>query len=117
MRKKICGHPGCNRLIDPGERYCKEHAGEPKREEPFKTAVRANASLYNTTRWRKLRNRKIREHPYCVKCGIDKYLEVHHLTPPRGDGELFFNEENIIVVCETCHRIITNGEIRGRKRR
>jgi 5-methylcytosine-specific restriction protein A len=117
MIKKICGHPGCTRLIDKGKTYCKEHTREPAREEPFKKAVRANASLYNTVRWRNLRTRKIKENPYCVKCGIDKHLEVHHIIPPRGNEELFFDEENIIVVCQSCHRIITNGEIRGRKRR
>jgi 5-methylcytosine-specific restriction protein A len=117
MKKKICGHPGCARLADSGERYCREHTREPASAEPFRNALRANASLYNTARWKKLRNKKIKENPYCAKCGAGERLEVHHLVPPRGNGELFFDEGNMIVVCESCHRIITNGEIRGRQRR
>jgi 5-methylcytosine-specific restriction protein A len=71
--------------------------------------------LYNTARWRKLRSKILKEHPHCDKCGIDRRLEAHHVRPPRGDEELFYDENNIIVVCQSCHRIITNGEIRKRK--
>jgi 5-methylcytosine-specific restriction protein A len=116
MLKKICNYPGCTRLINPGEKYCPEHTREPVRKEPFKKAFRSNAPLYNSAKWRKLRSAKIKENPWCAKCGADKHLEVHHLIPPRGNEELFFDADNIIVVCESCHRIITNAEIRKRRR-
>jgi 5-methylcytosine-specific restriction endonuclease McrA len=118
MKKKICNYPGCNTLIDITERYCTEHKREPKGAEPYKNAERSNASLYNTTRWRKLRSKILKEHPNCFRCGISKNetrLEVHHVVEPRGNEELFFDETNLTAVCPPCHRILTNKEIWGRK--
>jgi 5-methylcytosine-specific restriction protein A len=115
MKKKLCNHPGCNRLIDIGERYCPEHTRERK---PFENAVRANASLYNTVAWRKLRGKILKEHPYCTRCGISKKetsLHVHHRIEPRGNEALFFDETNLLPLCESCHRVITGKEIRSRK--
>jgi 5-methylcytosine-specific restriction protein A len=117
MKKKLCNHPGCSRLIDIGERYCTEHAAREKRK-PFEGANRSNASLYNTAKWRKLRNKILREQPYCYKCGIGKNetsLQVHHVIEPRGDEALFYDESNLLPVCESCHRILTAKEIRNRK--
>jgi 5-methylcytosine-specific restriction protein A len=116
MKRKICNSPGCNTLIDPSERYCPQHKKEQPK--PFINAIRYNELLYNTTRWRQLRSRVLKEQTSCFKCGINKTeakLEVHHITPPRGNEELFFEKENLVVVCSNCHRIITNQEIRNRK--
>jgi 5-methylcytosine-specific restriction protein A len=115
MKRKICNSPGCNALIDTSERYCPLH----KREQPapFGNAVRYNESLYKTTRWRSLRAKVLREQTACFRCGTsEEKLEVHHLVPPRGNEELFFDENNLVAVCPTCHRTITNEEIRNRKR-
>jgi 5-methylcytosine-specific restriction protein A len=114
MKKKICNSPGCNRLIDHGSRYCDEHTRPPTI--PFKNAVRTNGLLYNTTRWRKLRKIIIEESPFCSMCGAtETELEVHHAIPPRGNEDLFFDKNNLVVVCSDCHRVVTNREIRKRK--
>jgi 5-methylcytosine-specific restriction protein A len=113
MKKHICHHPGCNALIQPTERYCEMHT--PQAIKPFEGAVRYNERLYNTTRWRTLRSKIIKENPSCCKCGVEaneSRLEAHHIMPPKGNEELFFNESNIIVVCSACHKIITAKEIR-----
>jgi 5-methylcytosine-specific restriction protein A len=117
MKKKICNSPGCSNLINSNERYCKEHTFEPVRT-PFKNATRFNESLYHTAQWRTLRKKILNEQPYCFKCGIPKdetKLEVHHIIPPRGNEELFFNENNLVAVCPVCHKIITSQEIQNRK--
>jgi 5-methylcytosine-specific restriction endonuclease McrA len=108
MRKKICSYPGCNTLIEPTERYCAKHIIEHK---PFENAIRYNEALYNTSQWRSLRKEKIKECPYCELCGAESNLEVHHKVPPEGNEELFFNRDNLQVVCSACHRIITAREI------
>jgi 5-methylcytosine-specific restriction protein A len=120
MRKKICAYAGCNTLVEPDERYCPLHKYKREYEhiKPFEGATRFNEHLYNTSMWRAIRKKKIAECPYCVKCGIPKeeaILEVHHVIPPRGNEELFFDPGNLIVVCGNCHKIITAGEIRKRK--
>jgi 5-methylcytosine-specific restriction protein A len=115
MKKKLCNHPGCNRLVDIGARYCAEHTRERK---PFENAVRTNDSLYNTAAWRKLRGKIVKEHPYCARCGMSKKetsLHVHHVIEPRGNEVLFFDEHNLVPVCESCHQKITAEEIRRRK--
>jgi 5-methylcytosine-specific restriction protein A len=116
MKRKICNHPGCNCLIVPPERYCSKHQRE--RPQPFETAKRFNELLYNTTRWRKLRTKILKEQTHCSKCGLsnsETKLEVHHVIPPRGNEELFFDENNLVAVCPLCHKIITGREIRNRK--
>jgi 5-methylcytosine-specific restriction protein A len=115
LKKKICNYPGCNQLIDQSERYCSRHKKEEPK--PFGSAVRYNELLYKTTQWRSLRNRILKEQTCCFKCGISKNetsLEVHHIIPPKGNEELFFDEDNLAAVCPVCHKIITNQEIRNR---
>jgi 5-methylcytosine-specific restriction protein A len=117
MKAKICNSPGCNELIPPTERYCPRHKKEPGK--PFSSAIRFNEELYHTSQWRKLRATILKEQPNCSKCGIsgsESKLEVHHIIPPRGNEELFFDENNLVSVCPVCHKIITNKEIGNRKK-
>jgi 5-methylcytosine-specific restriction endonuclease McrA len=116
MKRKICNYPGCTTLIAMTERYCGEHKRE--NSTPFQNAVRTNAALYNTDRWKKLRSKIVKEHPYCSRCGISKKesrLEVHHIIAPRGSEELFFDEDNLVPVCESCHSVLTAQEINSRR--
>jgi 5-methylcytosine-specific restriction endonuclease McrA len=112
MKKKICNHPGCNELIEPTERYCPQHKKEQPK--PFSSAIRFNEKLYKTTQWKQLRKKILKEQPACFKCGSTNNLQIHHIIPPLGNEELFFNENNLVVVCLACHQIITNKEIRKR---
>jgi 5-methylcytosine-specific restriction protein A len=110
MKAKICSQPGCSTLIVIDTAYCEKHKIE--KVAPFKNAVRTNEHLYNTARWRKLRNKILKESPNCSRCGADANLQVHHRTPPRGDEELFFDENNLTPLCESCHRVATAKEIK-----
>jgi 5-methylcytosine-specific restriction endonuclease McrA len=51
--------------------------------------------LYNSTQWRKLRQAHLMSNPLCVMCQQLDWIEaatvVDHVTPHRGDRELFFN--------------------------
>jgi 5-methylcytosine-specific restriction endonuclease McrA len=117
MKKYICRYPGCNKLLEsPG--YCEEHIIREK-DKPFSGAIRFNEKLYNTTRWRQLRKKILKEPQSCYRCGIDgneTEFEIHHIIPPMGNEELFFDESNLVAVCPVCHKIITNKEIRDRKK-
>jgi 5-methylcytosine-specific restriction endonuclease McrA len=116
MRLKICREPGCSTLVPVTETYCDKHRRE---RVPFANAVSTNAGLYNTVRWRALRKKVIAERPYCSCCGISRgesRLEVHHVVPPRGNEEPFFDEGNLMVVCGDCHKKITAREIGKRNR-
>jgi 5-methylcytosine-specific restriction protein A len=110
MRARICHYPGCDTLIQPNETYCGQHIRPPSI--PFENAVRSNN--YNTTQWRRLRKKILKEQPNCSRCGSTENLQVHHIIPPRGNEDLFYDESNLTTICATCHRVITNQEIRKR---
>jgi len=116
MLRKICNHPSCNALIDTTERYCPEHRVESE-SKPFSKAVRYNSALYATSRWRNLRKAILKENPRCERCGIGRdeaSLHAHHIIPPRGNEELFYDETNLGVLCAGCHRAETARETRRR---
>ena len=117
MKLYRCKTPGCNYILDrPG--YCERHqrpvqtATESK---PFATANRTNQSMYRTYKWRKLKSEIIKQQPYCAICGVTVGLQVHHVQPPRGDASLFYAPENLIVLCEHCHRRLTQLETTSRR--
>lgn len=51
--------------------------------------------LYNTARWRKLRDLQLSMQPLCERCLAMDIVEpatvVHHATPHRGNEELFWS--------------------------
>jgi 5-methylcytosine-specific restriction protein A len=102
MKKKICNYSGCSKLIDSNERYCKEHQYTSV---PFQNAKRYNETLYNTSQWRKLRKEILKEQPNCCRCGTDTDLQVHHIIPPKGDEDSFYDKSNLTTICSSCHRI------------
>lgn len=115
-RAGICGEPGCSALVPSGVSYCARHVKEPRR--PFASAVRRNAGLYATAQWRRLRKAVLERQPFCARCGIGRdeaALHVHHIIPPMGNAEAFFNGANLTVLCGRCHGLETARETRGRR--
>lgn len=111
-------------LTTPG--YCPRHAhrhavmregggGKPA----FVNARRTNYELYRTKRWRDLKRQQLTATPYCTICGAKRsdgaQLQVHHVIPPRGDEDIFYDSGNLQVICLTCHRKITGSELSARK--
>ena len=70
-------------------------------------------NVYNTAKWRKLRQAYLMQHPLCELCG-KVALEVHHITPiSKGETELEmkelgFNPNNLMSLCEECHHKLHN---------
>jgi len=75
-------------------------------------------SFYNTPQWKNLRNRYIREHPYCQMCLEDGHVveaeEVHHIKPfLEGTTEeekwsLLTDEDNLMSLCKDHHHQVHN---------
>lgn len=106
---KLCIFPGCRQFAIAGKCYCTNHYVEKK---PFQSATRSNN--YNTAEWRQLRKEVIQEHPYCDKCGREDHLQVHHILPPRGNTALFYDKNNLQVLCIYCHAAETGHEVHER---
>lgn len=89
---------------------------EPERDK-YRERAEPWRAWYRTARWRKLRMSVfVRDHFTCRECGrIDgntSRLVCHHLTPHKGDEELFWDENNLGCVCAPCH----DGPIKQRER-
>lgn len=102
--KKPCGHPGCQELIEIGDRYCSKHSTISF----FKQDNRPSASKrgYNS-KWQQARKSYLSRHPLCVRCQAKgKYTQatvVDHITPHRGDKNLFWDSNNWQPLCKACH--------------
>ena len=64
--------------------------------------------LYNTTRWRRLRNRQLQQTPYCQQCyrNTQQYVYANvadHITDHRGDDRLMWDPGNLQSLCRECH--------------
>ena len=126
MIKRICQYSGCNDMSEPGHTYCAKHLVESQKKhkewledhkkKPFENATRTNN--YNNAEWRKLRKEVLERDNYqCQQCGITAKesgfpLEIHHVIPPKGNKELFFDINNCVTLCKFCHSRITQMEVR-----
>lgn len=72
-----------------------------------------NWQLYNSTRWRKLRQNQLMVKPLCELCKsrgfITSATEVHHIQK-FSDGQnlmeksdLCYDSTNLLSLCDTCH--------------
>ena len=130
MLKRICQYSGCNEMAEFGHTYCKAHLVESqkkhqewlkdhKKKKPFENAVRANN--YNNSEWRRLRMEVLKRDCYqCRQCGATAEesgfpLEIHHIIPPKGNRELFYNINNCVTLCKFCHTRITQEEVKENK--
>ena len=128
MLKRICNYSSCNEMAEPGHTYCAKHLAESQKKheewlknhnkkKPFENAVRTNS--YNNAEWRALRKEVLKRDGYCCcQCGATAAesgfpLEIHHIIPPKGNKELFFDINNCVTLCKVCHSRITQEEVRG----
>ena len=123
MIKRLCIFPSCRELAVNGHKLCEKHlkeSEERRKEYCFQTGKRSNEGMYNTTRWRNLRKKIIKQQPFCSFCGWtgseDNPLTVDHVICPRGNEDLFYDETNLQVLCRNCHNRKTAEEIRERKK-
>ena len=119
MKAKLCGWPGCTHIVTNDPYYCPVHrkmSDQRKKETAFKGATRY--ADYSNPAWRKLRAKVLKEHPSCSRCGISNVkLHVHHIEAVRDNPSRFLDESNLIVLCESCHAIETQREIKQRHSR
>lgn len=74
--------------------------------------------VYNTSRWRKLRELKLQLSPCCEICGSIENLNVHHITSPFGGylapdvyDTLAYDINNLQTLCAECHQKLHNGKL------
>ena len=97
--KTPCMHPGCPELVEPGTKYCEKHK---KPAEPRG----ANERGYGYA-WQKARKAFLATHPLCEECkkrGLYvKATDIDHIKAHRGDKKLFWDKNNWVALCHSCH--------------
>ena len=98
--KKVCSRCG-NIILHNQKCGCKpldnRHVSDEKRR------------FYSSYAWRKLRNRKVKEQPYCERCWnkwkliVTDNLQGHHIKSFKDYPELRLDEDNVVVLCRTCN--------------
>lgn len=110
-----CRHPGCPALTREG--YCPKH--KPKQAE--RRASAEYHGWYSLTVWTDdLRPAQLLREPWCRECarhGVrTRATVVDHVTPHRGDWQMFIDPANHQSLCERCHNRKTARE-RAEERR
>ncbi|UVK81429.1 HNH endonuclease [Pseudomonas sichuanensis] len=65
-------------------------------------------------KWQQARERYLRDHPLCVYCERHgrtvAATVVDHVTPHRGDQDLFWRQSNWQALCKHCHDSVKQAE-------
>jgi len=72
---------------------------------------------YSLARWKRLRRRKLQEHPLCLYClrenMITAAVALDHIVPHGGDPVLFWDESNLAQLCTYHHDLTKRREEMG----
>lgn len=124
MKLKLCGWPGCSNLVLEGY-YCPKHkaiADQRKKDRKIFTGTKRDRSgsyhqLYNSVKWRKISKEFLAKYNVCVICGA-KATIADHITPHRGNEDLFYDTNNLQPMCWSCHTrktLAENNNFQGSK--
>lgn len=101
LPKRLCRYPGCNRIA-LGNGYCEKH----KDKAPVYKHDPITHGMYGH-KWQRESHKFLASHPWCEDClGRGIYTpatEVHHKVKHKGDARLFWNRDNWMGLCKSCH--------------
>ncbi|WP_043062945.1 HNH endonuclease [Brucella anthropi] len=73
--------------------------------------------LYKRSRWLKMRERHLMQSPLCLYCleagDVEPATICDHRTPHKGNEDLFWDADNLMSLCKSCHDRIKQREERG----
>ena len=122
---KACAY--CGRIHDKSVICPQKQKVISRRETTRERRDTEQAQLRNSNRWKiKTGYIKGRDMYLCQACinGIGylpgrriatEGLQVHHIVPIKEDRERAFDNENLITLCEQCHKLAETGKIRREK--
>jgi len=121
-QKHICNYVGCGTATYG--RYCIVHTpiADARQKQHMKQADihrGSAASRGYDGRWKVMRKQYLMDNPLCVECHKQgKYITanvVDHITPHKGNAELFNDESNWQALCNYHHCQKTMTELRSSK--
>jgi 5-methylcytosine-specific restriction protein A len=106
MKTKVCKKSGCGRSAVPGKDYCERHQNCAQALDRKIFTKRGKSKqwhgLYESAEWRKVRAAFLKKYPICFICGKPATI-ADHIIPHRGDLTLFYDENNLQPMCQSCH--------------
>lgn len=108
--KKPCAYPGCPELVQAEQTYCNEHKRKVKgqRDKEYnRQRDPRSRKFYGSARWKKLRNKYIKQNPLCEHCQekdkVTAATEVDHIIPIEVDWSRRLEWNNLQSLCHRCH--------------
>lgn len=99
--RSIC--KSCGKIISHGKKCDCRKIDYVRNVDPEKKR------FYSSYAWQKLRNRRIKEHPYCERCW-DKWkiinndrLQGHHILSFKDYPACRLDDLNVAVLCQVCN--------------
>ena len=100
--KRPCLRQGCCELVRHPNTYCKKH--KPKCNDKLRPTAYQRGY---TNAWRRYRQAFLIKSPLCVECTkqglIREATVVDHITPHKGNKDIFWDESNHQSLCIRCH--------------
>lgn len=96
----MCHHPGCPHLTP-----CPTH------RPTHRTRTNQRSKIYDTKRWKTLRQRKLASSPHCQSPGCTAAAsDVDHIVSLRAGGAPY-DYANLQSLCKPCHSAKTAAEV------
>lgn len=112
---KLCTAPGCRNIVDDGSARCPDHTEAPSYtpKKRYQHHYHNGKRIYQSSRWRKLRDAHIAREPVCRHCLkydiVTPAKVVDHIIEIEDGGEIW-NPDNLQSLCHSCHNAKTARE-------
>lgn len=103
---RLCG---CGQRVPFGARCACQRKRDAERKARFDKTRPSSSQRGYTGKWDRASRAFLRRWPYCARCGEELDLDtpraavVDHITPHKGDQDLFWNQDNWQRLCTPCH--------------
>lgn len=111
-----CNKPGCSQLTRAG--YCEQHKTTKADNHRYYDKYQRNKKhdrFYHSATWKRARDLiRIRDNGLCVECLNDKRITVgtivDHIIPIKQNWNKRLDEDNLQLLCQSCHNKKTSSE-------
>jgi len=111
-----CNKPGCGQLTHDG--YCEQHkTAKAENNRYYDKYHRSDRSkqFYHSASWKRARDLiRIRDNGLCIECLNQKRITVgtivDHIIPIKQNWNKRLDENNLQLLCQSCHNKKTGSE-------
>ncbi|WP_075498370.1 HNH endonuclease [Moritella viscosa] len=102
--------PSCKQIATNKGR-CAAHQRKERPKEHSRTSTTRNNDIYNSTKWKRLRARKLKANPICEECLTYNVVTptdiIDHVIEINDNSELAYCYSNLRSLCHSCHNTKT----------